>query len=135
MLRHGPRSFTLRVGMQQEIISTSHLKPCTDDTTEEGVLLAGAYCQAPVRRPRRSPATTAVRQQPSRSRLKTRWYLLLLSQPMSSPACTRKPFLSHPARGFMHTQGRLNLHSSTDTISTSPVNTASETQPLTSHPL
>ncbi len=57
--------------------------------------------QAPARWPRWLPAAAAVYQQPSRSRLKTDWYLLLLSDLRSSPACIQEPFLSYLARRFL----------------------------------
>jgi hypothetical protein len=53
--------------------------------------------------------------------LKTRWSLLFLSDLRSSPACTKEPFLSYPARGFLYIPGRLLLYSlhRCDTCSTS----------------
>jgi hypothetical protein len=99
VVRQGPRSFTIRVGSRDEIVSVSHLKTCTEAEATLAVRNAAADRRA---------SAQAVPPPQSGSHLQTRWFLTF-----SSGAATRRSRNRFPIRqgGFIHTQDRRRLHS------------------------
>ncbi len=124
MLHLGPRYFTIRVGNQEEIISTSHLKLCTDERAELGV----PCCWG------RPPTATAVCLPPSRTCFQTRWCPRLPSNLRRGQEYVEELFLSHSVGGFCTPQNNLSFTASTEAVPATPADPASEIRPLTSPP-
>ncbi len=116
VLRHGPHSFTIRVGSWDEVVAISCLKAFTAQTLS----LAGRRVRA-----------QAVLPQLSGSRFQTRWFLHLPLQRRHETV--PEPF-SYPARWFLHAGTGGTITSSTDTVPVPSKGTATEVGPLTSSP-
>ncbi len=114
VLRHGLHSFTIRVGNQEEVVSTSLLKHTWMTRSSRASHAAGADCAAAVRRPSQPPTAMAVHLPPSGSCFQTRWCPSLPSNPSRGQAYTWELFFIPPC-GFLHTPGwwpaRLDLSS------------------------
>jgi hypothetical protein len=122
VLRCGPRSFTIRVGSQDEVVAVSRLKACTAANVTPG----SARVAAADRRAR----AQVVLPQPSGSHSQTRWSLHLLRRrhktvPNRFP--TRRGGFCTPRTGGAIT-------GATDAVPVPPTGTATEVGPLTSSP-
>jgi hypothetical protein len=100
VLRHSPRSFTIRVGSRDEVVAVSRLKACT---------AADATPGSPHRRgrpPGSCPGGLAATKRVSFSDL-------LVSSPSSSsaPPLDGPGTVSYPVRRFLHARDRWRLHS------------------------